>query len=76
MENSSKKKFEGFKKPRPSKELSFDYKDVSLLKRYITESGKIIPRRMTLLSAKQQTQLTTAIKRARNLALLSHTSRD
>ncbi|OGG94877.1 MAG: 30S ribosomal protein S18 [Candidatus Lambdaproteobacteria bacterium RIFOXYD2_FULL_50_16] len=48
-----------------------DYKDVELLKQFITEKGKIIPRRITGLSATSQKNLTAAIKRARNAALLS-----
>ena len=47
-----------------------DYKDVDLLKRFITERGKILPRRITGLTAKQQRRLTSAIKQARILALL------
>jgi small subunit ribosomal protein S18 len=47
-----------------------DYKDVDLLKKFITERGKILPRRITGLTARQQRDLTTAIKRARLLALL------
>ncbi len=47
-----------------------DYKDVDLLRRFITERGKILPRRVTGLTAKQQRQLTIAIKRARVMALL------
>jgi len=50
-----------------------DYKDVELLKGYITETGKIVPSRITGTSAKYQRQLATAIKRARYLALLSYT---
>jgi len=50
-----------------------DYKDVDLLKGYITETGKIVPSRITGTSAKYQRQLATAIKRARYLALLSYT---
>ena len=45
-----------------------DYKDVSLLRNYVTESGKIVPSRITGTSAKYQRQLATAIKRARFLA--------
>jgi small subunit ribosomal protein S18 len=48
----------------------FDYKDVQVLKYFITERGKIVPRRVSGLSALQQRDLTTAIKRARNIALL------
>jgi small subunit ribosomal protein S18 len=47
-----------------------DYKDVKLLQRYISERGKIIPSRITAVSAKKQRELAKAIKRARNLALL------
>jgi small subunit ribosomal protein S18 len=47
-----------------------DYKDVDLLRKFITERGKILPRRITGLTAKQQRALTVAIKRARILALL------
>jgi small subunit ribosomal protein S18 len=47
-----------------------DYKDVDLLRKFITERGKILPRRITGLTAKQQRDLTTAIKRARIIALL------
>jgi len=50
-----------------------DYKDVDLLKGYITETGKIVPSRITGTSARYQRQLATAIKRARYLALLSYT---
>lgn len=49
---------------------SIDYKDVNTLKRYITEGGKIIPRRMTGVCAKHQRLLTKAIKRARIVDLL------
>ncbi len=47
-----------------------DYKDVDLLRRFITERGKVLPRRVTGLTAKQQRRLTVAVKRARLLALL------
>ena len=47
-----------------------DYKDVELLKKCITERGKILPRRLTGLTAKQQRDLTNAVKRARIVALL------
>ena len=47
-----------------------DYKDVDLLKRFITERGKILPRRLTGLTARQQRDLTNAVKRARIVALL------
>ncbi len=47
-----------------------DYKDVDLLKKFITDRGKILPRRLTGLTAKQQRDLTNAVKRARIVALL------
>ena len=47
-----------------------DYKDVDMLKKFITERGKILPRRLTGLTAKQQRDLTNAVKRARIVALL------
>ena len=49
-----------------------DYKDVDTLKRYVNEQGKILPGRMSGISAKFQRQLTTAIKRARHVALLPY----
>lgn len=51
-----------------------DYKDVNRLRKYITERGKIIPRRISGNCAKHQRQLTVAIKRARNIALLPFTA--
>ncbi|MDJ0725153.1 MAG: 30S ribosomal protein S18 [Prochloraceae cyanobacterium] len=47
-----------------------DYKDVELLSKFITERGKILPRRLTGLTSKQQRDLTKSIKRARAIALL------
>ncbi len=49
-----------------------DYKDIGLLKHYITERGKIIPRRITGATARHQRMLTRAIKRARQIALLPY----
>lgn len=49
-----------------------DYKDVKLLQKFITEQGKIIPKRITGTSSKYQRQLATAIKRARHMALLPY----
>lgn len=49
-----------------------DYKDVKLLSRFISERGKILPSRITAVSAKKQRALSQAIKRARNLALLPY----
>ena len=50
-----------------------DYKDLEVLKQYITETGKIVPSRITGTKAKYRRQLATAIKRARYLALLPYT---
>ena len=50
-----------------------DYKDLEVLKQYITQTGKIVPSRITGTKAKYQRQLATAIKRARYLALLPYT---
>ncbi len=49
-----------------------DYKDVNLLKKYVSERGKILPRRITGNCAKHQRELTVAIKRARHVALISY----
>ncbi|MEM8484792.1 MAG: 30S ribosomal protein S18 [Bacteroidota bacterium] len=51
-----------------------DYKDTDLLLRFVNEQGKILPRRITGVTAKQQRQLTRAIKRARHLALIPFVS--
>lgn len=56
------------------KVTDIDYKDVNKLRRFITERGKIIPRRISGCCAKHQRQLTIAIKRARNIALLPFTT--
>lgn len=69
-----------FKKPARRKVCQFcvdhadeiDYKDVAKLKRYITEKGKILPRRQTGTCAEHQRALTVAIKRAREMALLPY----
>ena len=55
-------------------EFVFDYKDPQQLKFFITERGKIVPRRISGLSAKQQRKLQIAIKRSRNIALLPFTA--
>ena len=49
-----------------------DYRDVKLLQRFLSERGKIVPSRITAVSAKKQRELTRAIKRARHLALLPY----
>jgi small subunit ribosomal protein S18 len=53
---------------------AIDYKDIPKLRRYTTERGKILPRRISGNCAKHQRQLTLAIKRARNIALLPFTA--
>jgi small subunit ribosomal protein S18 len=47
-----------------------DFKDTRMLQRYVSERGKIVPSRITAVSAKKQRELAKAIKRARNVALL------
>lgn len=64
-----------FRKPKvdpfeADKSLKIDYKDVDLLKRFLTPEGKIRPRRQTGVTARNQRKLARAIKRARHLALL------
>lgn len=49
-----------------------DYKDIKLLQRFVSERGKIVPRRITAVTAKEQRALAKAIKRARELALLPY----
>ena len=69
-----------FRKPTKKKvcafcvagEKSIDYKDVAKIRKYITEKGKILPRRQTGVCAVHQRELCTAIKRARNVALLPY----
>ena len=53
---------------------SIDYKDVAKLHKFVTERGKILPRRISGNFAKHQRQVTVAIKRARNIALLPFTA--
>ncbi len=55
------------------KNNTIDYKDVNKLKKYVSERGKILPRRITGNCAKHQRVLTVAIKRARHIALLPYT---
>ncbi len=52
------------------KVVEIDYKDLNTLRQYVTETGKIVPSRITGTKARYQRQLSTAIKRARFLALL------
>jgi small subunit ribosomal protein S18 len=51
-----------------------DYKDINKLRKYVTERGKILPRRISGTCAKHQRELTSSIKRARNIALLPFTT--
>ena len=51
-----------------------DYKDVKLLKRFVTDQGKIMPRRITGTSSKMHRKMVRAIKRARNIALMPYTN--
>ena len=53
---------------------AIDYKDTAKLRKYVTERGKILPRRISGTCAKHQRQLTIAVKRARNIALLPFTT--
>lgn len=68
-----------FRKPAKKKVCAFcvsnetiDYKDVAKIRKYITEKGKILPRRQTGVCSQHQRELSTAIKRARNMALLPY----
>lgn len=56
------------------KEEVIDYKDAAKLHRYVSERGKILPRRVTGNCAKHQRELTSAIKRARHIALMPYTA--
>ena len=62
-----RKKVDPFEKDKTKK---IDYKDVETLRNYISDRGKILPRRITGLNAKHQREMTVAIKRARQIALL------
>jgi len=53
------------------KGVEIDYKNLSLLQKYLTERGKLIPRRISGITAKEQRRLSVAVKRARFLALLT-----
>lgn len=59
-----------------SPDEKIDYKDVDMLRKFVTERGKILPRRITGLTTKQQHDLTRAIKRARIVALLPYVNED
>jgi small subunit ribosomal protein S18 len=68
---SARRKMQNQRLEKASSEL---YKDPDLLRRYLTDRGKIRPRRQTGLSAKEQRRLAVAVKRARHLALLPFTA--
>nr|YP_009300537.1 ribosomal protein S18 [Campylaephora sungminbooi]AKU47456.1 ribosomal protein S18 [Campylaephora sungminbooi]ALN11903.1 ribosomal protein S18 [Campylaephora sungminbooi] len=59
---------------KPNEKL--DYKDIDLLRKFISDQGKILPRRSTGLTVKQQKQITKCIKKARILALLPFLNKD
>ena len=67
----SKRKYCYFKE---NKITEIDYKDVKILRRFITEDGKIMPRRVTGTSSKMHRKLVRAIKRARNIALMPYSN--
>ncbi len=56
-------------------DIEFDYKDTSSLRKFMSEKGKITPRRISYISIKKQRDLSNAIKRARYLALLPYTGK-
>ena len=56
------------------KNLVIDYKEVDKIKKFVSEKGKILPRRITGLCAKHQREITVAVKRARHIALLPYTA--
>jgi small subunit ribosomal protein S18 len=65
-----------FRRKRPPANMTFDYKDVHTLMMFLTEEGRIVPGRVSGLSAAQQRQLTLAVKRARHLSLISPVRRE
>lgn len=76
---AEEKQKRNIRKPNKKKPCAFcqdkgaiDYKDVAKLKKYTTEKGKIIPRRMTGTCAKHQREIAVAIKRARTMALMPY----
>ena len=74
MDHPRRKRFQKRKSCKfcEDKVLAIDYKDVKLVKMYVSERGKIIPRRITGNCAKHQRSLTTSIKRARSIALIPY----
>ena len=81
MSEKDFKKIRGNRRPRrkvcqfcADKVEAIDYKDVARLRKYVSERAKILPRRTTGTCAKHQRELTTAIKRARQIALLPYSN--
>ena len=74
-EGMSRRRFPGQEKMKIPAGYIFDYKNALVLRNFITEVGKIMPARLTRLTAKQQRQLKVAIKRARHLALIPYTDK-
>ena len=75
MDDGKRRNTSRRRKPCPFKanpDLVIDYKDIELLKRYISPRGKILPRRITGVSAKYQRRIQNAIRRARSVALLPY----
>ena len=76
FDNTSSRSFFSKNCPLSGKDApNVDYKNINLLRRYMTEKGKILPSRVTQVSTKKQKELSAAIKRARFLALLPYVSR-
>lgn len=80
MENNTERATR-FRRPRKKvcafcvdKNAKIDYKDVAKLRRFVSERGKIVPRRVTGTCAQHQREINTAIKRARHIALLPYVS--
>ena len=71
MAFQSKRKYCYFKE---NSTTDIDYKDIKLLKRFVTDQGKIMPRRVTGTSAKMHRKLVRSIKKARNIALMPYTN--
>ncbi len=69
------KKVKVQKTPRPELPAVIDYKNIELLRSYLTVFGRIVPRYYSGVSLKQQKQLSNAVKRAREMALLPYTSK-
>ena len=67
-----RKKMCSFCADKSNKNVEIDYKDVAKIKKFTSEKGKILPRRISGCCAKHQRQLTRAIKRARDIALLPY----